>query len=423
MAFNIYNTEYQSLNAKKMAELLSFATDDFAGVITTGWTESAIQTPTSYNQEKDSWCWNQTIKNEQITFVGGGINIGYDIPAINDTEGTGRFKYPDNDDIYIAGLDVIVPHSKASILSDNGRIWLTYVKCSSVKKTNRYVVVASPSGNPAQKGYYEYNAYGEYVITKNTTVESGKVYYYQIQNETFSVKDALFVDRTRSVTALLPARDFQYYGNTIWIQRGILYTDESNNTSTVDRFFIPICYRYKSSEDNKLHGVSMIFRRDKSSYQTILSADAYNNLLQECGDKFVWRTGGTTDYPRRGDIGTLNITGRTIKSIDDGLVIISKPKFINTTRIEDKKVGRRADGLTNLVVLDDGIPKKIHNNFVIGRSHGGTGANDINSARANMHFYSGRIHPAESSKDYVKRPKRLDGKTADIGAIYFKIIG
>lgn len=40
-----------------------------------------------------------------------------------------------------------------------------------------YSAVASPTGNPKTSGYYEKNSNGEYVLTTDTTVQSGKTYY------------------------------------------------------------------------------------------------------------------------------------------------------------------------------------------------------------------------------------------------------
>lgn len=40
-----------------------------------------------------------------------------------------------------------------------------------------YTAVTSPTGNPKTQGYYEKNSSGEYVLTEDTTVQSGKTYY------------------------------------------------------------------------------------------------------------------------------------------------------------------------------------------------------------------------------------------------------
>lgn len=43
--------------------------------------------------------------------------------------------------------------------------------------TATYTAVTSPTGNPKTQGYYEKNSSGEYVLTEDTTVQSGKTYY------------------------------------------------------------------------------------------------------------------------------------------------------------------------------------------------------------------------------------------------------
>ena len=40
MAFYIYNTKNRILNAEKLTELLSFVSNDFAGIIAEDWAES-----------------------------------------------------------------------------------------------------------------------------------------------------------------------------------------------------------------------------------------------------------------------------------------------------------------------------------------------------------------------------------------------
>ena len=406
MAIRIYNTQNQALNAKKMADLLSFATDDFAGVIVDDWDDSSIQNPTIYDSSNNSWYWNQNLKNKQITFVGAGISLEYDVPAVNNSTGAGKFSYPINNYTYLFGLDVIVPNKSSSIVSDNGRIWLSYALCSSIEQSDRYIVVTNPSGNPALKEYYEYIS-SSYVLTQDTSVIANKVYYYRIEKEAFKVEGAQFIDRTTDQGTFLSGKTFEYYGNTIWIQKNLQY-----DGGIVDRFFIPICYRY--NDGGTLRGSSMIFRRDKSAYRSFLSAQAYNNLLQEIGDKFVWKAGGT----KKGDIGELNVTGKIIsnKDVNSNGVIINFPIFNNVSRLANKSEGSRSSGLNSILVLDeDNKPKKIHNNFIVDRSHGGTGAADIDIARRNLHFSYGTSIPKNI-------PYLLDNKTKDYGAVYFKII-
>lgn len=46
-----------------------------------------------------------------------------------------------------------------------------------VGKTTTYTAVDSPTGNPSTQGWYEKDSSGEYVLTTDTTVQSGKTYY------------------------------------------------------------------------------------------------------------------------------------------------------------------------------------------------------------------------------------------------------
>lgn len=54
---------------------------------------------------------------------------------------------------------------------------LHYYNMVGVTSTDTYTEVTNPTGNPKTQGYYEKNSSGEYVLTEDTTVQSGKTYY------------------------------------------------------------------------------------------------------------------------------------------------------------------------------------------------------------------------------------------------------
>ena len=67
-------------------------------------------------------------------------------------------------------------------------------------------------------------------------------------------------------------------------------------------------------------------------------------------------------------------------------------------------------------------------NWLIGISHGGTGAIDRDEARKNLHFYYGRNIPTSSetkgkeSGYYYIKPTKVDKTTLDYGAVWFRIL-
>lgn len=54
---------------------------------------------------------------------------------------------------------------------------LHYFHVEEIEPQPTYTAVTSPTGNPKTQGYYEKNSSGEYVLTEDTTVQSGKTYY------------------------------------------------------------------------------------------------------------------------------------------------------------------------------------------------------------------------------------------------------
>ena len=526
MGFHVYNTPNQALKAEKLAEILSYISNDFAGVVVDDLSDSALNSPTlidyieiedpsgnpqnnnyyeyldgiGYFPSKDTsvqlektyyrytgyWIWNKWLQGKQITFIGGGINIGYDVPSPNyedSSEDAGYWQFPADGNEYIYGIDVIVPSDNASISSDAGRVWLTYAKYDNIYKTNLYITVDNPSGNPNTKGYYEYISmtavqdptgnphdngwyenigkvnedpkyvitndtavdpnkvyYIDYILTEDTQVVSDKVYYYVIKNEAVRVENAVFVNRDNREDSpvFLDPLTFEYYGNTVWIQKeGFTY-----NGVKAKRFFIPLCYRSLNSMGGYYNN-NIVFRRDNKSYNSFLSARTYYNLLDELSGKFVHRSGGRT----KGDIGYLNVTGATIKRHDyddfDHVVSINRLHLTGIPVKENTNADKTRQYVSNMLVLGGtgeanndpvrggykrGRIYRTSDNWVISLKHGGTGAIDRDEARKKLHFYyDTRIPTGSETKGkepgyYYIRPKKVDDTTLDYGAVWFRIL-
>jgi hypothetical protein len=239
-----------------------------------------------------------------------------------------------------------------------------------------------PSGNPSAKNYYEYGENG-YVKSQDTSVVDGKEYYYQLENEVFVIIGAAFANTGQPKT-------FEYYGNTCWI--------------TNDRFFIPFCGLCNGEV------IPMLFNRDKTGYESFLTARTYYHLLQELGNKFVWRVGGET----LGDVGDLNITDNYItnkKNTEDG-VKIDRPILTNVSTSGTSQSMYLADSM--LILDENGMLRKAVD-YRVPVDHGGTAAKNQGGARLNLGFSNGTTDPE------APPTPRVDGNV-DIGAVYFKIL-
>ena len=373
MAIYVYNTKQQELNSKKLAELISFSSNDFSGLI------SNIQDPIII--ENGKWSWNTSLQETLVDFIGGGVDIGYDVP-VNENS----FSY----DCSVYGLLITIPSVNSSPVTnvyDTNRAYIIEAKCDQIEIKDLFITVENPFGNPAQKQYYEY-INSEYVLSEDTEVDEEKVYYYKIADSVFSITGAEFDTSTKV--------SFEYFGNTVWINK------------PEGRFFIPFCGKIADGEY-----VSMIFNRDKAGYESFLSARTYYNLLMELGNKFVFRSGGE----KLGDIGKLNVTDNKITNtnLDSNYpgVIIDTPRFDN---VPTATIDRGIDRL--LMINDDtGNIYKTSTNYVVPIKHGGTNAVEKHLARKNLGFYVGTEDPNESGL------KPLNTKsTEDINAIYFKIL-
>ena len=364
MAIYVYNTKQQALNSKKIAELFSFTSNDFAGLI------SNLQFPIVAGE--NSWSWAPSLINTQAALMGGGVDIAYDV---DDTV------YAFNYECSIWGLEIGVPDPNANIATNTyGKAVITEIPCTSIGRDNLYFIINFPSGNPSEKAYYEFTENG-YVLSEDTEVQEGKVYYFMLENEVFKVSGATFAE-------LEQAKSFDYYGNTVWI--------------TSERFFIPFCGIYNGEI------IPMLFNRDKSGYESFLTARTYYNLLMELGNQFVWRVGG----PTLGDVGDLNITDNYItnkENAEDG-VKVDRPTITNTTATTNLPL---ADKL--LYVDENGKIYRSNDNYIVTINHGGTGGNREDMARKGLGFTYGTEDPSAEPK------KRVDG-TTDIGAVYFKLL-
>lgn len=183
MAINVYNTKQQALNAEKLAELFSFSTNDFGGLI------SNIENPIVFLDGRQ-WKW-ATELGSVARFVGGGIDIEYDIPSDpyqfnNNIIGTEKKNY-------IYGLEINIPDSNLSILSNSSQLaTIKQITCSDILINNIYRVVDNPTGSPKDLGYYE-KVNDEYILSEDTSVfneildpesnPSENGYYEKVDNE------------------------------------------------------------------------------------------------------------------------------------------------------------------------------------------------------------------------------------------------
>lgn len=365
MAINVYNTKHQALDSKKLAELFSFSTNDFAGLI------SNIEEPIVVDTENNTWSWNASLLNTQLGFVGGGVDIEYDVED---------FARGFTAECSIWGLEVGIPDPDANITTNSyNKAKITEVACEAIARDFIYIVVNYPSGDPNAKGYYEFTG-EDYVITEDTEVDREKVYYVKL-DEAYKVTRAVFEDTDQQ------AKSFDYFGNTVWI--------------TDSRFFIPFC----GIADGEV--IPMLFNRDKTGYESFLTARTYYHLLQELGNKFVWRVGGET----LGDVGDLNITDNHITNKEtaaDG-VKIDRPTITNTTATNELPLPDKL-----LYVDENGKVYRTNDNYIATINHGGTGGNREDMARKGLGFTYGSGNPSGT-------PVRVDGDV-DIGAVYFKLL-
>lgn len=411
MAFHVYNTKQQALNAQKLAELFSFISNDFAGLVSTE------QTPIIFGE--NSWSWNISLA-PTINFIGGGINVDFDFP-----EDSNVYTFTGTNNLY--GIDIVVPSDSSSISTDIYNFArIDSVHCEDIKIENLYTVISNPSGSPSINGYYEYvenieTHTGEYILSEDTQVDTSKVYYYEIENSLFTIEGVEFHSLSDGVS-VLNSQSFSYYGNTIWIDK------------SAGRFFIPICGKDKN--DNL---ISLIFNRDKVGYESFLSARTYYSLLKELSNKFVFRAGGKT----LGDIGQLNVTDNNITNRNGGTINIESAYLNNIPVISDSAMEERFEnnteidrytGLlmvgsditdTNNNVAKEGRIQRISDNYKIPIRHGGTSSSDKDSARKKLDiFYDSRtpVSGATSKSDeYTYNPKKVNGDP-DYGALWFKII-
>lgn len=388
MALYVYNTKQQSLNAEKLAELLSFSSNDFCGLI------SSIEEPVIFDDNK--WYWNTQLA-PMAKFLGGGVEIESDIPAnIPTDEGVpaidafpksfsaGTQDYP----YAVWGLDITIPDENANIITNvYKRAELKQIICKDISVSDMYLAIDQPAGNPNHNNYYEYDD-GEYILSSDTQVDQTKTYYYRIENEIITLSQV-----SSSNFNLNTDIDIVYYGNTPWIN--------------ANRFFIPIC----GKKGDEL--ISMIFNRNKAGYESFLSARTYYHLLNELSNKFVFRVGG----PKKGDIGSLNVTDDLISNRSSvGHVKLQSPSVTNVPPIEGPDymfaVLYNAEG-TNNVSAHVGITPP---NYTIPVMHGGTQADNTATARRNLGFLYGTSEPSGDPK--------ISGMAGSIaqGSIYFKIL-
>lgn len=381
MAIYVYNTKQQALTSKKIAELFSFTLNDFGGLI------SNVENPILFDSTESKKSWNWAVPTP-VELVGGGLKIECDVNSSDYTFNNDSSCY------HLYGLDITVPSSDSSILNNKfteRAANIIQLDCEEIEKKSLYIVVNYPSGNPSTNQYYEYSSQGseengEYILSEDTEVDDNKVYYYLLPNYSYTITNAIFNRSTDEKYT------FDYYGNTVWLPA---------ESSDMIRFFIPIC-----SIDKEGNMDCMIFNRDKTGYESFLTARTYYHLLQELGNKFVFREGG----PTKGDIGDLNITDNIIKNkenINNGVNIIKPILDIDESVVPD---------LDHILFIDKDTKRvyKTKDDYTIPIKHGGTSANQELDARKNLGFTYGPDDPTIT-------PKRINGDI-DEGAVYFKLL-
>ena len=164
---HVYNTKQQALNARKIAELFSFTSNDFGGMV------SSVENPVVFSTENSyNWSWNTNL-GTQLHFIGGGVDISCDIDLaeswtfIQDTS--------ENKKYYMWGLDVTIPSDKSSIITDvydSNSAKIAQIACQEITFDYLYAAIEYPSGNPHEKEYYEYSDLElNYVISEDTEVD------------------------------------------------------------------------------------------------------------------------------------------------------------------------------------------------------------------------------------------------------------
>ena len=195
-----------------------------------------------------------------------------------------------------------------------------------------------------------------------------------------------------------------YHYNTVKF-RSLTVND---NIINGDLLVIPVAVFY----DNAVY--SVLGFHSKASLEEFLTESAIDELENKLNNKFVWRSGGET----KGDIGRLNITKHTIKSLDnEPLTNDDNLLRIDTRKLRIPNLYYQQDNtnhlLSNMKWDDDDhyIPLKINKNgYVLAGTTpiyaGGTGADNKVDAKTNLGIKWGTAAPSGGA----------------VGDIYFKII-
>lgn len=145
--------------------------------------------------------------------------------------------------------------------------------------------------------------------------------------------------------------------------------------------------------------VNLLGYRTKTSLEEFLTGSALEKLKNELetlfNERFTWKSGGTD----KGNIGNINITDNTIKSINDTERINFDTKYLNVENV-------RGQNGWALITNSDGDAYK----GVVSVEQGGTGAMNASMARMHLGIYSGTTLPTLPNDNYP------------IGTIYLKII-
>ena len=178
------------------------------------------------------------------------------------------------------------------------------------------------------------------------------------------------------------------------------FTSYKNSTSTVAKsgsfYIVPIAYL--PTVGSNLESLFKMF--DLEDYKQFLTEWAVEKLIEDSENKYVWRDGGVVV----GDIGDLNITGRTIsknKNPNDSIVISSPIKFNGEIKIDTST----PDGMTQRLLT---FKKNTLDKEYVWRS-GGAGKGDIGELNITGNVLSNKQGTGNDRIDIAPKYVRFTG--------------
>ena len=372
MSTNLYNYTNQKFKADELRLINSFNSYNYAGIV-------AKSSPLVRNGNKILLQASDVVP---VVFLGGGLLI----------KQTSNLELDLSIDHNLVYMKIILDNDYGSIITDEyDGISIESTGCNYVSfdaPFTLYTLVDKAEGNPVNNHYYEY-IYNEdrYVLSSDTTVVPSKVYYIRYDSNNFSFRSSTFGNAI-----------YKYNGNTIWIDS--------------KTFIIPLAIRDGSNYRE------VVCVKDLKDLSEFLSLDAYARLKNYCEGTFVWSVGGEEEVVapdgtihKKGDIGSLNITGNLIKNknSDEAPVEISRLALSNLKNSTDK----------DRLIVDSEGKLDVQKDYKVPVQDGGTYLEsnwDINkprySAKKNLGIWYGKNDP---TNQYPFNP-------AVEGDIYLKII-